>query len=225
MSFSKKRDYLREIGMMVRRESIIFDPDDRVRTQLVGGGSGCYVGGVRYDYETGRLACTMYGPRGDELVPRDGVSFLDDSLDSQTLCTLSETVARYAEAAMYRARNMSAIMAVIDQSKEQSLDFGSAALSAPVLQVDTRRDGSLEPGRLKGLFRPNGGSDVYMNIYLLGRDEPFSYPLSRLSDMGVLSVYRFVIGQLGLEQEQEQDAVVRFTQKRDEPVKKKGRTI
>lgn len=194
MPVSRKKDYIRDIYMQIRKESVVFEPNDRIPFDNDPVGTGGKeltdsIGSVYYDSDTGHVCFRVFDQDGRLIVPQDGPRIIEEQLTSDDLKRLSEIVSRYSEMSIYRARNMSYIESVMDSE-------GSVTLLAPAsatmdLMVDYQRNGMLEHFGALSVFRPEAEGRIYVEG-LLHDGTKVNYPLSDLSDMGVSAVCRAV---------------------------------
>ena len=180
--------------MQIRKESVVLEPCDRIPFDSDMSGTGGMeitdsIGSVYYDSDTGKVCFRLFDNDGRLVVPQDGPRIIDDQLTSDELRRLSETVSRYSEMSIYRARNMSYIESVLEVE-------GSVTLLTPLsatmdLMVDYQRNGILEHFSAQSVFKPETESQVYVEG-LLHDGTKVNYPLSDMSDMGVSAVRRSV---------------------------------
>lgn len=199
MPISRKQDFIREIFMMVRKESVSFEPQDRVKLDLpVRPGDGqpvsYYVGGVYYDFDSGKMCFDLFRGDGTRVILSDRSKVLEDNLTGAELKSVSEKVAVYTQKSIYRAKNMALISDVLDECSSRSLTFSEA--NAPRVCIDRHRDGGFVSEVVTEVYNEPFNA-VHLVVGSVANGEGFSYPASDLSDMGVSALLSSIERELG----------------------------
>lgn len=192
MAISRKKDYARMIAMMVRRESVTFDPADRVRldvstTSKSGQTVNYDVGEIYYDFDSGRMCYRLFAGDGAPVTRPSGPFFLDEDLTSSELMRVSRTVSDYVEKSIGRGKNILLIEDLVYNSPEMSVDFKVR----PKLAVDLGLDGNVEMYEPDKIYDVSAFWEDRRDIMLAGRTsdgKDFSFPLIAVSDMGLAVV-------------------------------------
>lgn len=210
MPISRKQDYIRDIFMMVRKESVSFEPQDRVRLDLKartkdGKSVSYYVGGVFYDFDSGKMCFDLLNEDGIHIALNDRAGVLD-RLTGSELRAVSEKVSLYTQKAIYRAKNMALISDALDGCPERSITFSEA--NFPRVCIDRHREGSFAPSVVQGVYKTELFNSVYLAVGSPDAGEAFSYPSTDLSDMGVSTLLSSMERELGrkLSSERKADA-------------------
>ncbi len=200
MPISRKQDFIRDIFMMVRKESVSFEPQDRVKLGLrvrtkEGESVSYYVGDVFYDFDSGRMCFNLFNGDGHLVVPGDRARVLEEQLTGSELKAVSEKVSLYTQKAIYRAKNMALISEALDGCPERSVTFSES--NSPRVCIDRHRSGSFVPAFVRGVYKTDLFNSVYLAVGSPEDGEAFSYPSADLSDMGVSTLLSSMERELG----------------------------
>lgn len=187
---SIRNKVMADLYMLVRKEAIQFEPQDRIGIDLTtkrpdGSTVGYSVGGIMFHQDSNSLVFHLYDSDGFFIPPKQGPRFLDD-LTVRQLVDVRSKVENYVEKAMYRAKHIEGISSCLDQLPENSLYFPGKAM--PSVMVDLEMDGNISMEGFCSIFKaPQSGE-----IFLSGANEekgPYNYPLNHLTDNGVSTVF------------------------------------
>lgn len=103
MAVIRKDKYIRSIASRVGKGEVVFESADRPALEM--GGKRFYIGSVGFDYDSGSLVYSVSDADGRELSSAHGVRPVS-ALDVKVLSGLDAVVARYADLAMKRDRNL-----------------------------------------------------------------------------------------------------------------------
>ena len=187
---SIRNKVMADLYMLVRKEAIQFEPQDRIGIDLTtkrpdGSTVGYAVGGIMFHQDSNSLVFHLYDSDGFFIPAKQGPRSLDD-LTVRQLVDVRTKVETYVEKAMYRAKHIEAISNCLDQLPERSLYFPGKTM--PSVMVDLERDGNISMEGFCSVFKaPETGE-----ILLSGANEakgPYNYPLNHLTDNGVSTVF------------------------------------
>ena len=185
MALANKEKYIRDISMMVRKEYIQFEPNDRVPidglfAKFKGERISYLAGSVGYSPYTGRLKYEMFNDKGAFI----GSKYLDE-LPGSTLSVLSAKVSTYCDKAMHRSTNISTLKEVVQSLPDKKFTFFIQD-GIPQAYIDLNMDGVFRQVMFESVFK--GVDDRF---YVSGCTEEglFNYPLDQLTDMGIYHVY------------------------------------
>lgn len=178
-----------DLYMMVRKETIQFEPKDRVRLDVTtknpdGSVNGYNVGGIMFNQDSGLLVFNLYDDDGYLIVPKQG-AYSIANLTTRQLGDVRNIVRNYVEKSMYRAKHVKWISDVLDNTKDNTIFFSGRNMPEGI--IDLKKDGHIEITGFNAIFKsPEDGQ-----ILLTGANEevgPFNYPLNELTDNGVSAV-------------------------------------
>lgn len=191
MAISRKKEFARMIAMMVRKESVAFEPYDRVPLDLkknsaVGDPVRLEVGEVYYDFDSGRMSYSLFTADGAPVTRAAGPLFLDEDLTSAELSRVGAKVADYVEKSISRSKNMADIQALVFGIEDMVVSLDDK----PRISVDLKGDGNVEmvePGRI---FIDPAVHKEARTVMLSGTSDgkDFNFPLEIVSDMGLANV-------------------------------------
>jgi len=218
MPISRKQDFIREIFMMVRKESVSFEPQDRVKLDLTaktkdGQSVSYYIGNVFYDFDSGKMCYNLYDKEGFLIVPKNGIRVLEDQLTSSELKVVSEKVAEYSRKSIFRAKNVALISDALDSLPDHSIEF--SAKNSPEVCIDRQRTGNFDPSYVHGVYKNEfvPYNPMFLSVGSPETGETFSYPFADLSDIGVSTVLSSIEQQLGKKLSSEKKAESKQTKK------------
>lgn len=194
MAINRKKEFARMIAMMVRKESVSFEPSDRVRLDRKGRGRdgqavGYDVGEVYYDFDSGRMCCKLFNDKGVPVINASGPFFLDEALTSAELGRVSAKVTDYVERSIGRGMAISAIEDMVYNAPEMAI-----ALDEKIrLFVDIANDGNLVAFTPEKIYDISWAMEDRREIMLSGKIDDgteINVPLYEFSDMGLSTVYR-----------------------------------
>lgn len=194
MAINRKKEFARMIAMMVRKESVSFEPSDRVRLDRKGRGKdgqavGYDVGEVYYDFDSGRMCCKLFNDKGTPVINASGPFYLDEALTSAELARVSEKVSDYVEQSIGRGMAIGSIEKMVYDAPNMTIAFDEK----PRLFVDIYRNGSLVAFMPDKIYDTSWSMEDRREVFLSGKTgegKEISIPLFELSDMGLSAVYR-----------------------------------
>lgn len=194
MAFNRKKEFARMIAMMVRKESVSFEPSDRVHLDRKGRGRdgqtvGYDVGEVYYDFDSGRMCCKLFNDKGVPVINASGPFFLDEVLTSVELGRVSGKVSDYVERSIGRGMAIGTIEQLVYDAPDMAIVFDER----PRLFVDIARNGNLVAFIPEKIYDTSWAMEDRREVMLSGKIEggkEVSIPLFELSDMGLSTVYR-----------------------------------
>lgn len=182
MPICRKQDFIREITMMIRKESIIFEPKDRIAVKSKTG--DVYMGSVYHDFDSDRLCLGLCNADGEFLVSKNGPLYLEDCCTSSQLRAVHETVSGYVEKSIYRARNLASINDMVSSSQAFVFEPGTG----PVVSVDLKRNGHFSDMGVLQVFVAPSEASLYVVVAETSNPAVVNYPVSDLSDIAVSKV-------------------------------------
>lgn len=190
MAISRKKEFARMIAMMVRKESVAFEPYDRVpldfkKNSAAGEPIRFEVGEVYYDFDSGRMSYSLFTADGAPVSRAAGPLFLDEDLTSGELSRVGAKVADYVEKSISRRKNMADIQALVSETEDMAVSLDDK----PRIGVDLKGDGKVEMVEPGWIFIDPAGhkeATVMLSGTSAGRD--FNFPLEIVSDMGLANV-------------------------------------
>lgn len=180
------------IAMMVRRESVVFEPEDRIRLDMTrkikGGGTVHYdVGEVYYDFDSGKMCYKLFTDSGIQVQRPNGPYFLDEDLTSGELRRVGKTVTDYVEKSIGRGKNLFDIEQMVIDAPDMTVEFENK----PSLYIDINRDGNPVVVKPEKIYNEDEWYADSCDIWLAGKyddGKPFSFPIIALSDVGLSTV-------------------------------------
>jgi len=187
---------MREIAMMVRRETISFEPQDRVKLDLNvrrkdGTPVDYFIGDVYYNFDLSKISFRLYDDAGKLVIGLPENRVLDDSMSSADLAKVSQKVQTYFENSVYRARNVAMIRNMVAQSPEGVLRFHYGSGGGPDVCVANLGEDTLEHLPVEGVCRSEDGALLaIIGNPQNGRER--NYPFTKLTDMGVSNIASYM---------------------------------
>lgn len=199
MGISTKWKVMRDIAMMVRKDCITLQPQDRILLDIGkdAGATKMYVGQVFYDFDSGNHCFKLYNEQGLLIIPKDGHRVLPGFLTAVQLRSLGDTLSRYVEESVNRARNISEIDRMLAGFNDESIYFTDGS-KMPQIMVDYSFDGRLQgPFTVESVYRDPSNRDLLW-LGTQGPDygEVTNIRLGDVSDMGVSMVHEALSAQL-----------------------------
>ncbi len=195
---------MRSIWMMVRRETISFEPQDRVKLDLEvgmrdGSRKSLYVGDVYYDFDTDRMCFKLYDSDGKLIPSANGPRELESNLTGEELYRVELRVKEYFHDSLYRARNVAMVSKFLDEMGVDMYVYPYGSGGGPEVCVARSGDDRLEHLPVQGVFRTSDGSrsELFAVIGDPSDGSDFNYPFNRLTDIGVSNVVSSLQRQLG----------------------------
>lgn len=200
MAISRKRDFARMIAMMVRKESVTFEPSDRIPLDVkrkTGNGSltDVSVGEVYYDFDSGRMCYKLFSASGVQMTRPSGPLFLDEDLTSAELARVGSKVSDYVERSIGRGKAIGEIEQMVYDAPEMSVKLDDKLR----LFVDVYRDGRLVPFFPEVVYDSSWSMEDRREVLLSGKTaegKNINIPLLELSDMSVSAVHSAVQSRL-----------------------------